>query len=193
VCCATATGRKPYSATLPPHGLSLPPPPHAGLWRRRRQSPPRALPSPRQTPRREAPTSPLAGAAPTGGAAYVPADALVPRGRGINPPFVGGTQIGGPAMGKCPTPAGNLELASCPIEHPDMLRFHESYTMARVLYPCLRSSEWSHVPSKSARDACLVPKKILRYSLLKLLSSVRYDFTPRGGSERWPRVLSLLR
>jgi len=30
-------------------------------------------------------------------------------------------------MGKCPTPAGNLELASSPIEHPDMLRFNKSY------------------------------------------------------------------
>jgi len=132
-------------------------------WRWRRQSPARARLSPRPTPRREAPTSLLAGAAPTGGAAYRPADAFAHRGLGTNPHIRGGTQMGGLAMGKCPKPAGNREVALCLIEHRDRLRFNKSHSMVRVCVPWIWPSEWSTMPSKSARDDCLVPNNILRY------------------------------
>jgi len=80
-----------------------------------------------------------------------------------NPHIRGGTQMGGLAMGKCPKPAGNREMALCAIEHRDRLRFHESHSMVRVYVPWIWPSEWSTMPSKSARDYCLVPNNILRY------------------------------
>ena len=71
-------------------------------WRWRQQSPARARLSPRPTPRREAPTSLLAGAAPTGGAAYRPADAFAHRGLGNQSPHSWRHTDGGVGDGQMP-------------------------------------------------------------------------------------------